>query len=143
MGHGLELVVDEELGGHHDEAKCQEEPIDRAEDEAVPALVFIVDDGVDAVTESQGEEGHAQVFKCKPVKLLCPGVLIVFLVVQFQPGNESPDLVLKVKRHILDFGYFPYLNCQAYKAGDPDDCVGVVVKHVEENYEILEHIEEN
>ena len=73
MGNRLELVVDEELGGHHDEAEGQEEAVHGPEDEAVPALVFIVHHRVDAVAEGEGEEGHAQIFKCQSVELLGAG----------------------------------------------------------------------
>ena len=40
VGHRFQLVVDEQLGGHHDEAKCQQEAIARPKDKAVPALKF-------------------------------------------------------------------------------------------------------
>ena len=40
VGHRLQLVVDEQLGGHHDEAKGQQEAIARPKDKAVPALKF-------------------------------------------------------------------------------------------------------
>ena len=39
MGHGLELVVDEQLRRHHDEAKGEEEAVAGAQHEAVPSLV--------------------------------------------------------------------------------------------------------
>ena len=143
MGHRLKLVVDEELGGHHDEAECQEETIHGSEDETVPALVFIVHHRVDAVAEGEGEKCHAQVFKCKSVKLLGAGVLVVFLIVELQSGDQTPEFVLKVDRHILDLGNFPHLDSQSNEAGDPDDCVGVIVKHVEKNDQVLENIEEN
>ena len=143
MCHRLQLVVDEELGGHHDEAECQEEAIHGSRDETVPALVFVVHHRVDAVAEGEGEESHAQVFKCKSVKLLGPGVLVVFLIVQLQSGDQATNFVLKVERNILDLGDFPHLYGQSNEAGDPDDCVGVVVKDVEKNDQVLEHIEEN
>ena len=38
MSHRLQFVVDEQLWGHHDEAKGQEEAIHGAKNKAVPAL---------------------------------------------------------------------------------------------------------
>ena len=42
MSDGFQLVIDEQLGGHHDEAESQQESICTAQDETVPAGVFIV-----------------------------------------------------------------------------------------------------
>ena len=42
MSNGFQLVIDEQLGGHHDEAKSQQESICTAQDKTVPARVFIV-----------------------------------------------------------------------------------------------------
>ena len=42
MSNGFQLVIDEQLGGHHDEAESQQESICTAQDETVPAGVFIV-----------------------------------------------------------------------------------------------------
>ena len=42
MGHGLQLVVDEQLGSHHDEAEGQEEAIHGPKDKAVPSLQQLV-----------------------------------------------------------------------------------------------------
>ena len=39
VGHGLELVVDEQLRRHHDETKGEEEAVAGAQHEAVPSLV--------------------------------------------------------------------------------------------------------
>ena len=143
MSHGLELVVDEELGGHHDEAKSQEEAIHGSEDETVPALVFVVHHRVDAVAEGEGEEGHAQIFKRESIKLLGARVLVVFLIVQLHSRDQATEFVLEVERHILNLGNFPHLYSQSNEAGDPDDCVGVVVEHVQEDDQVLENIEEN
>ena len=42
MSNGFQLVIDEQLGGHHDEAKSQQESICTAQDKTVPARVLIV-----------------------------------------------------------------------------------------------------
>ena len=68
MCHRLELVVDEELGGHHDESKGEEEAIAGSEDKAVPTLVLIINDRVDTVAEGEREEDHSQVSEGHPTK---------------------------------------------------------------------------
>ena len=106
-------------------------------------LVLIVDNWVNAVTEGQGEAKHSQVFKCHSVELLGARVLVILLVFKLDPRNQTKQLVLEVEWHVLNFCHFPYLDSETHETWHPDDHVGVIVKHVENNNEILEHIEEN
>ena len=51
MGYRLQFVVDKQLGSHHDEAEGQQEAIAGPKDKAVPTLMLVVDDRVNAVAE--------------------------------------------------------------------------------------------
>lgn len=61
VGHRLELVVDEELGCHGDEAEGQQEAVEHAEHPGVPALVLQVQEAVDGVAAQQREEDPGEV----------------------------------------------------------------------------------
>ena len=87
MGHRLKLVVDEELGGHHDESKGEEEAIAGAQNKAVPALVFIVDHRVNAVAECQREERHPQISKSHPEE---KNTLILILYIKSLNTGQTP-----------------------------------------------------
>ena len=51
MGYRLQFVVDKQLGSHHDEAEGQQEAIAGPKDKAVPTLMFVVDNRVNAITK--------------------------------------------------------------------------------------------
>lgn len=49
VGYGFEFVVDEELGGHHDKPKHIHKAGEGGEDERVPPLVLLVEEGIDGI----------------------------------------------------------------------------------------------
>ena len=109
-----------------------------------PSLVLVVDDRVDAVADGNGEQCRPQVLEGHPVKLFGAGLLVGPLVLELQPGQEPHDGgVVRVDPDVDDFVDLPDLDDEADEAADLDDGVGLVVQHVEEDDDRLEHVEEH
>ena len=71
---------DKSFVSNHDEAKCEEESMTGAQSKAVPALVFIVYDWVDAVVECHGEGEHAQVLESEDNLTVTPDLYYRIIV---------------------------------------------------------------
>ena len=60
---GLETVVDVQRGNHHEETVGVDRTYKGRDDEGVPALVRVVEQGVDGVGDEEGHGNHVQVFE--------------------------------------------------------------------------------
>ncbi|GIX62490.1 aspartyl aminopeptidase [Babesia caballi] len=72
--HGLQLVVDVNLGRHHDEAEGVDGPRSDRYDVGVPRLVLLVEERVDGVAQHTGQHDHAHVLYGHLVVLLGVGL---------------------------------------------------------------------
>ena len=81
-------------------------------------LVFIVDDGINAVTKCKRKESHAQILESHPVVLLGARVSVGLLVIKLDSWKNSQKFVFKVKADILNFCNFPQLNAESNKTGN-------------------------
>ena len=123
--------------------KGQEESVKAGQDKRIPAFVFVVDHGVDAVADGQGEQRHAQVLEGHPVELFRPGLLVGFPVLDDQLGQESEEGVLGVDAHVGDLGDLPHLDGEADAAADRDHGIGLVVQDVQQDDQWLKHVEKH
>ena len=94
MGYALQLVIDEKLGHHHYEAKHVDEANQHIEYPGVPPLVFLVKEGIHAVSCHKGHRRESSLMPC---------------TMKFQPIHLP---ILKLYRNGL--GDFPHVNSKSY-----------------------------
>ena len=82
MGHRFELVVDEELGRHENEAKGVDTANEGRQHKGVPALVSVVDERVDGIAEDERVEGIRQVLEGKRIVFLSLALVVRVMVVK-------------------------------------------------------------
>eukprot|EP00640_Fibrocapsa_japonica_P003051 CAMPEP_0113940086 /NCGR_PEP_ID=MMETSP1339-20121228/6271_1 /TAXON_ID=94617 /ORGANISM="Fibrocapsa japonica" /LENGTH=272 /DNA_ID=CAMNT_0000943775 /DNA_START=65 /DNA_END=881 /DNA_ORIENTATION=- /assembly_acc=CAM_ASM_000762 len=141
VGHTLHLVVDEELGGHEDEAKGVDEADERGDDPRVPALVLHLHQRVQRVPHDQRADDVEQVAHCHLVVLFRARLAVRFHQVHFKPGHDAAALPVRGQLHHL--GHLPDLDQQPHGRADEDHPAGLVVGQVQQDHGLEEAVRED
>mmetsp|Transcript_16844 Transcript_16844/g.64143 ORF Transcript_16844/g.64143 Transcript_16844/m.64143 type:complete len:436 (+) Transcript_16844:745-2052(+) len=126
--HALELVVDEELRRHHDEAEGVDKADETADDPRVPALVLVVHEAV---------RGEAHDARRHRVQQMLRGDLVIlagspFGIALGHVQRELRDHPLPLQVQLEKALHLPHLDPDADHVLEQDHPARVVVQEVEE-----------
>ena len=135
MFDGFEFVVDEKLGSHHDEAKSVDSTGESGEDPRVPAAMFVVEKGPDAVSDDEDVKDIGKVEHCHGVVFLggrsCG---FFFKPIEGKRGNGDK---------FGDALNFPHFDEDSDARRQEDHPAGFVVEKIEKDDDLTSGVQED
>lgn len=129
MLDGLQLVVDVQLRSHHNETEDIHKPYKCVDDEGVPALVLIVHQGVDTVSEHEWVACIGEVFDSDCIVRASVVLRIAFFVLDADPGE------LPCQSDLASLCDFPEVKQDAQTCWDKDHvrCLLFIVQEIQKD----------